>query len=139
MQIEVWLPLAVCVAVGVAWYHALRLRERATRHAARLCERHGLQLLDQSVALHRLFLHRRHGALRVFREYRFDTSLGGQDRQSASMTLLGDRVVRVSLPSRENLAEAAPPGAGRIVPRPPPRGGGTDNVIPIGRAKRTLH
>jgi Protein of unknown function (DUF3301) len=141
MQFEVWLPLAVCLAVGLSWYHALRLRERAVAQAARVCERHGVQLLDQSVALHRLFLRRRRGALYLLREYRFDTSLGGQDRQAASLTLLGNRVLRVSLPARQPFgpvpSTAMMPGC---VPRPET---GTpdshDTITPFTPGRRTVH
>jgi len=97
--LEVWLPLLAFMALIGSWYHVLRLRERATAHARRLCEQHGVQLLDDSVALHRLRLNWRRGALHVMREYRFETSRGGDDRQPASVRLLGDRIVGESMPA----------------------------------------
>jgi hypothetical protein len=66
--LEVWLPLLAFMALIGSWYHVLRLRERATAHARRLCEQHGVQLLDDSVALHPLRLNWRRGALHVMRE-----------------------------------------------------------------------
>ncbi|HKU79416.1 MAG TPA: DUF3301 domain-containing protein, partial [Rhodanobacteraceae bacterium] len=72
-MLEVWLPLLAVAAIAAWWYHVLRLRERATAHARRLCERHGVQLLDDSVALHRLRMNWRRGTLHVTREYRFET------------------------------------------------------------------
>jgi hypothetical protein len=138
--LEVWLPLLCIAAVAMWWYHALRLRERAIAHARHLCERHGLQLLDDSVALHRLRMNWRQGGLRVTREYRFDTSLGGNDRCAASITLLGDRVVGASVPERE--APAAPaqaPPYGALPPRTTPGTHAGDNIVPITRARRTLH
>ncbi|TAN05466.1 MAG: DUF3301 domain-containing protein [Rhodanobacteraceae bacterium] len=138
---EVFWPLLFCLALGATWYHVLRLRERATLHARRLCERHGLQMLDDSVALHRLRLQRQRGKWQVLREYRFDTSLGGNDRRTASLTLRGDHVMHVSLPEREpaapvpGTASAAVPYA-TWSPRPEP---GDNNVVPIERARRTLH
>ena len=139
-MLEVWLPLLSIAAIAVWWYHALRLRERAIAHARQLCERHGLQLLDDSVALHRLRMSWRHGSLRVTREYRFDTSLGGNDRRAASITLLGDRIVSASVPERE--APAAPPPVspyGTLPPRTPSKTPPGDNIVPITRARRTLH
>ncbi len=137
-MLEVWLPLLSIAAMAVWWYHALRLRERAIAHARHLCERHGLQLLDDSVALHRLRMNWRHGRLHVTREYRFDTSLGGNDRRAASITLLGDHIVSASMPERE--APAAP--AVRVVHDVPPAPAGADaghNIVPITRARRTVH
>lgn len=141
-MLEVWLPLLSFALLGWSWYHVLQLRERAISHARQLCERHGLQLLDDSVALHHLRANWRQGSLQVMREYRFDTSLDGHDRQGASITLLAGRIVSANLPEREPFEGGATPAP---VPRgcPPPEPGrgasSTDNVIPIGRIRRTLH
>lgn len=139
-MLEVWLPLLSITAIAMWWYHALRLREHAIAHARHLCERHGLQLLDDSVALHRLRMNWRHGNLHVTREYRFDTSLGGNDRRAASITLLGDRIVSASVPERETPAAPAPVSPyGALPPRTAPETHTGDNIVPITRARRTLH
>ncbi|MDE2223677.1 MAG: DUF3301 domain-containing protein [Xanthomonadaceae bacterium] len=139
-MLEIWLPLLSITALGMWWYHALRLRERAVAHARRLCERRGLQLLDDSVALHRLRMNWRHGGLHVTREYRFDTSLGGNDRRAASLTLLGDRIVSASAPQREAPATPAPASpCGALPPRIASEAHPSDNIVPITRARRTLH
>jgi hypothetical protein len=140
--LEVWLPLLVFASLGASWYHVLRLREHATAHARRLCERHGLQLLDDSVALHRLRVNWRRGALHALREYRFDTSRGDDDRQTASITLLGDRIVSASVPGRVDSGhDAATPVPGDLhVTAPQHVDADRDNkVVPITRARRTLH
>lgn len=139
-MLEIWSPLLLVGAGAAWWYHVLRLRERVTTHARHLCERHGLQLLDDSVALHRLRIRWRHGAPCTIREYRFDTSLGGDDRQTASLILHGDRVVGASMPRRERPAEPAPV----LMPHHPPSPPATtadagNNVVPITRVRRTLH
>lgn len=143
LVLEVWLPLLLIAAIGAGWYHVLRLRERVTAHARQLCERHGLQLLDDNVALHRLRVRLRRGGLHALREYRFETSLGGNDRQTASLTMFGDRVVGASLPARERLKNVvpAPVPVPRISALPTPASGSDagDNAIPIERARRTLH
>ncbi|HVU81040.1 MAG TPA: DUF3301 domain-containing protein [Rhodanobacteraceae bacterium] len=137
--LEVWLPLLSLAAIAVWWYHALRLRERAIAHARHLCERHGLQLLDDSVALHRLHMNWRRGRLHVIREYRFDTSLGGNDRRAAGITLLGDRIVGASVPEREAPAARAPvPLYGALPPRTPSETHPGDNIVPITRSRRML-
>jgi len=138
--LEVWLPLLSIAAIVAWWYHALRLRERAIAHARQLCERHGLQLLDDSVALHRLRMSWRHGSLHVTREYRFDTSLGGNDRRAASITLLGDHIVSASVPERETPVAPVPvPSYGALPTRIAPGIDAGDNIVPITRARRTLH
>ena len=137
---EMWLPLLFCLALGATWYHVLRLRERVTAHARKLCEQHGLPMLDDSVALHRLRLQRHRGRWRVLREYRFDTSLGGNDRRTASLTLLGDHVIRISLPERERFEASVPvPPHAALPPQPASGTNAAGNVVPITRARRTLH
>ena len=139
-MLEVWLPLLAFMALIGSWYHVLRLRERATAHARRLCEQHGVQLLDDSVALHRLRLNWRRGALHVMREYRFETSRGGDDRQPASVRLLGDRIVGESMPAPHHPDAGA--HAFRDVPGLPAAWRTPDddgNIVPITRARRTLH
>ena len=139
-MLEVWLPLLGLLAIGATWFHVLRLREHVTVHARQLCERHGLQLLDDSVALHRLRTNWRNGALHVTREYRFETSRGGDDRQGASITLLGDRIVATRLPAREEFAGATPPAAGTFnAIAPPGAEAASGNVVSIDRARRNLH
>ena len=142
-MLEVWLPLLLCMALGGTWYHVLRLRERAILHARRICERHGLQLLDDSVALHRVRASWRHRALQMTREYRFDTSLGGHDRQAASITLLRDCVVGASLPQPAGFGTDASAPSVRVlhdIPRAQPGGADPgDNVVPLPRTRRTLH
>jgi Protein of unknown function (DUF3301) len=137
--LEVWLPLILCMVLGGLWYHVLRLREHAVTHARELCARHGVQLLDDSVSLQRLRLARRHGTLQILREYRFDTSLGGNDRQVASITLCDERLVHVRMPARESVpppacVQSSQPCIHVFTPTEP---GG--NVIPITRARHTLH
>lgn len=132
-MLQLWLPLLLCFAVAIAWYEALRVREAAVAHARQLCAQHGLQFLDDSVALHRLRPRWQGGGLRWLREYRFDTSLGGNDRATASMTLLGQRVVRVTLPARQPLVVAPDPAQ----PSDPAIRSG--NVVPFDRSRRTLH
>lgn len=139
-MLEVWLPLLLCLALGTTWYHVLRLRERVHAHARQLCDQHGLRLIDDTVSLHRLRLVRRDGILRVTRTYHFETTRGGDDRQAASITLVGDRIVGSHMPSQEPVAapvpETATPWLRPTLPRPEPAPG---NVVPFERGRRTLH
>jgi hypothetical protein len=138
------LPLSVCVAIGLIWFAAMRARERAIAHAQKLCAECGAQMLDQSVVLHGLRPLLRGGRPRLLRSYRFDLSYSGNDRHRASLTLAGDRLLDYSLPARDDsLTAAHTPRADSIrVPSTPGiigdiAGGG--NVVPITRARKTLH
>lgn len=140
-MLEVWLPLLLCIAAAWAWHHVLRLRERATARARELCERHGLQLLDDTVALQHLHAHWHRGALRVTREYRFDTSRGGDHRQPATLSIRGGHVVASSLPAIEPVARPTPTASTPFIVASLPAGTpATSNVVPFERpARRTLH
>ena len=138
------LPLSVCVAIGLIWYAAMRARERAIAHAQRLCAEQGAQMLDQSVVLHGLRPLWRGGKPRLLRSYRFDLSYSGNDRHRASLTLAGDRLIDYSLPARDDsLANTQVPHTDSIrIPSPPRVIGGMasgGNVVPITRARKTLH
>lgn len=80
------------------WWDGLQKRELALQAAQQACARAGVQLLDASVALRRLRLARdENQRVRVNREYAFDYSATGDDRQVGRIYLQGMRVVGVSL------------------------------------------
>lgn len=97
--------LALGVGIG-AWMKLSTTRERAVHAARVLCERHGLQLLDETVGLHRVRVLRLPGRLQLERCYGFDVSTDGHDREPGKLWMVGNSVVHASLPSRETL----PPG-----------------------------
>lgn len=122
----------------------MRARELAILHAGRLCATHGAQMLDQSVALHSLRPLWRGGPPRLARSYRFELSYEGDDRHRASLTLVGDRLVDFSLPSRNTgeppaLPRAVAPQPPNEIPTPLPGLAAGTNVVPITRGRRTLH
>lgn len=140
---ELWILLLAFAAVGALWYHGLKLREYAVACARDLCKQHGLQLLDESVALHRMRLERVHGALHVLREYHFEISAGGNDRRAASIAMVNGRVVRSSLPPHDaepSVQPGATPGVYTSQSNAAPADAASgNNVVPIARARRTLH
>ncbi|HJU07093.1 MAG TPA: DUF3301 domain-containing protein [Rhodanobacteraceae bacterium] len=138
------LPLSVCVAIGLIWYAAMRARERAIAHAQKLCAECGAQMLDQSVVLHGLRPLLRGGRPRLLRSYRFDLSYSGNDRHRASLTLAGERLINYSMPAREDssVATHTPRTDPVRVPSAPSITGNIasgGNVVPITRARKTLH
>lgn len=89
--------LIALLAVAVwAWVDALRAREAALRACRRVCERHELQLLDETVALKRLRLGRgTDGRVRLRRHYGFEYSERGDERRQGEAVLLGWRIESV--------------------------------------------
>jgi hypothetical protein len=74
-----------------------KTRTRGARRA-RECERASVQFLDDSVALSKNALAaRQQPARRIYREYSFDYSSVGDDRQAGRVYLLGERVLTANL------------------------------------------
>ena len=75
------------------WRDSLGAREQARAASARACQQMGVQLLDDTVALERLWLRRdRDGRLKLERLYVFEFTDTGQRRQVGSVLLVGWRV-----------------------------------------------
>ena len=97
------LVVLLCVAALVLLWSATRAAaEAARRHGRAVCERAGVQLLDQTVALERIGLRRdRNGRLRLLSRYSFDYSPDGVSRQRGAMALLGADLQWITDPARE--------------------------------------
>jgi len=92
------LALVLIVLLGWYWYDGSLAKEVAMRAARRACERHGQQLLDETVALGRLWPQRdRSGQMRWRRFYRFEFSGDGASRSCGEVALLGRRVIDLTL------------------------------------------
>ncbi|HOW61424.1 MAG TPA: DUF3301 domain-containing protein [Candidatus Contendobacter sp.] len=75
------------------WRDSLGAREQARAASARACQQMGVQLLDDTVALERLWPRRdRDGRLKLERLYVFEFTDTGQRRQVGSVLLVGARV-----------------------------------------------
>jgi hypothetical protein len=114
------------------WLKLSAARELAMLEARRLCLKHGLQLLDETVGMRRIRLRRANGLSRIERCYAFDVSIDGDDRQPGRLWMIGNAVTSVSLPTTEaapvesfssttRLAELAD-NVVPLHPRPRPRG-----------------
>jgi hypothetical protein len=94
--------LLLLVAFGFGaffWSQARRAAEQARALGSDACRRAGVQLLDQSVSLHRVALRRgESGWLQLLREYRFDYSRDGVDRLRGSLALQGGRLLWITSP-----------------------------------------
>jgi hypothetical protein len=85
------------------WRDSLRARELATTISRKACDSHGVQFLDQTVALRRLGLRWLRSGLKFRRIYEFDYSLGGSGRRTGYIVMLGQHAetLRIDLPLPE--------------------------------------
>ena len=91
-----WFLIGFFLVSGIGllfWRDSLGAREQARAASARACQQINVQLLDDTVALERLWLRRdRAGRLKLERLYLFEFTDTGQRRQVGSVLLVGWRV-----------------------------------------------
>ncbi|QEE23849.1 DUF3301 domain-containing protein [Rhodanobacter glycinis] len=117
------LPLLILLAIVGLWLKLSRAREMAVAEARRQCERHGLQLLDETVGLSGVRVRPVHGQRRLERCYSFEVSIDGNDREPGRLWMVGSHFTGLSLPTIEARMRDDHDGPGT-----PPR---TSNVIPL--------
>lgn len=92
------LLLTSLAALAWFWWDSLQKRELAVRAARAVCERANVQFLDDSVAVSKMRLKRdSNQRARIYREYSFDYSSVGDDRQAGRVYLLGATVLSADL------------------------------------------
>ena len=98
-MILTWADLLFVAVAGTAawyWFASTRVRELAIDAARRSTKQADVQLLDQTVALARVSLSRdRDGRWRIWRQYRFEYSRDGVNRESGQIIMLGQRLEAV--------------------------------------------
>ena len=95
---EAYIFVLVLVCMLVYWYTAQQAKTFAVVYARRECEKHGVQLLDQTVQQQKLSLSRNHmQQWRFWREYRFEYSIDGVNRYEGQLVILGHRLLRSQL------------------------------------------
>ena len=93
-----WLAIALLGALGWLVWDGLQKREAAIDAARVVCRRAEVQLLDETVSLRRLALHRDEGQqIRVYREFAFEYALTGNERLPGRVYLLGSKVLGCEL------------------------------------------
>jgi hypothetical protein len=104
------LLLAVITAAAHAWWRGARMREAAVAAARRTCDRVGVQLLDDTVALQSWRLARdKDGRWMVVRTYGFEFATDGRQRYNGWVKTEGRRLTGVML---EPYPEDPPLGQG---------------------------
>jgi len=87
------LVLALFGAVGLYLFSATRVRELAVDAVRRAAQQGDFQLLDESVSLQRVSMSRdQNGVWRFWRQYRFDYSYDGIQREQGAVIMLGKRL-----------------------------------------------
>lgn len=80
------------------WMNSLRALELARNAGKRVCSNTGVQLLDDTVSSTSLALVRNESGRLVFRRtYRFEFSETGNSRLEGQLTLLGGKVISVTM------------------------------------------
>jgi hypothetical protein len=104
--LELYLLIAT-VGAAWLWLDSLNARDIAVAAGRQAAERYGLQLLDETVVISKLWAARDgNGQLRLRRTYAFEVSDTGADRLTCSMILLGKRVVALDIPPvRDNVVQ----------------------------------
>ena len=96
--------LALGATIG-AWMKLSTAREHAVREARAQCQRHGVQLLDETVGLRRVRVRRVNGQRHLERCYGFEVSVDGNDRAPGRLWMIGRSLTSLSLPSVEHPAD----------------------------------
>jgi hypothetical protein len=89
--------LGLAAIIGF-WYDALRAKERARAVCLRACQQQGLQLLDDTVTLDKLWVRRgAEGWLLFERRYLFEFTDTGAQRHEGLVVMLGTQVQVLAL------------------------------------------
>lgn len=85
-------------ALGWLWYDSMRARERAVQAGKQVCKRDGLQFLDDTVQIVKLWPARDpDGRIALRRTYRFEFSDDGAQRRGGVVVMLGGQVESLDL------------------------------------------
>ena len=94
----VLLIILLCLASAWYWLDSMRAREIACALCEQACAGAGVQFLDETVALKRLWLRRdREGRLRLCRRYGFEFSITGESRRAGFVMLCGTELEALHL------------------------------------------
>lgn len=93
------LAWATVVAALISfWWQSDKIKNQALSFVYQHCKRQNLQLLDQTMVLKGLNLHRNEqGSLQLQRRYSFEFTSTGEERYQGSVSLAGRQLLRIDL------------------------------------------
>ncbi|MBA3981433.1 MAG: DUF3301 domain-containing protein [Alcanivorax sp.] len=101
-----WMGVLMAVAAGALIWRGQGVRERALLATRLRCQREGVVLLDQTVALRQTRLARdADGRLRMRRVYQFEFTVTGGERYQGETTMLGLSPRHIMLPPHRDDGE----------------------------------
>jgi hypothetical protein len=104
--------LLLLAAGTLLWIDTLRAREAALAAGRAACDRYGLMLLDDTVAVTRTrFARNAEGHLRIARTYHFEFSDTGNNRRRGTILLLGARTQDIAFEPYETTSPGRLPDA----------------------------
>ena len=84
--------------LGWIFWRQLALRELALKQAVAVCNKQGLQLLDQSIGLSGVSIQRRpSGSFCLTRQYQFEFTSTGERRYTGRIVMAGQKVLATEL------------------------------------------
>ncbi len=100
---EIYYLIALSM-VAWFWLGSMQAKDSAIAAGRQAAERYGLQLLDETVEIKRLWAARDAGGrLRFMRTYAFEVSDTGANRLSCTLTLLGNRLEHLDIPPHREI------------------------------------
>lgn len=87
----------IVAALGYFWWNANSVREHALAHVKAHCKKHDVQLLDQSVALHKWRFSWSKGQLRINRKYQFEFTSTGEARYKGEAIFESNNLIKIEL------------------------------------------
>ncbi len=121
------LLLGICGLLGWVWLDGARARELATELARTMCDRHGVQFLDDTVNLSRMGIRWTSNGLRIRRMFYFDFSREGTSRFTGTILLVGTDVEYLDIGQGNTVDTTSP-----TTEKPGPE---NDKVVPFRRPK----
>ncbi|HET8552436.1 MAG TPA: DUF3301 domain-containing protein [Gammaproteobacteria bacterium] len=98
------LVIVIAVATGWLWNDTLKAREQMLARCRRACNDLAMQLLDETVAVHRVGFGRTdRGRIALRRTYEFEFSADGKDRWAGRAILLGRRLEMLQMETPDGL------------------------------------
>jgi len=88
---------ALLITIGWFFLDSLRAQEKAITICSKACQERNVQLLDQTVSVHRIGIRWGTEGIRLRRIYRFDYSDDGEDRHTGHLILVGTRQEELSM------------------------------------------